>query len=153
MERRFEVFGEPVEILLTRAESGGVFTVVTQTCPPGGGPPPHVHTHEDELFQVVSGRFEMFDGATGAWTGLGAGRVAYGPRRRAHTFRNCGEVEGTMQIVVSGGPMDAFLEGMARFQMPGDLEAMVAWSAGYGISYPGLPREPTVAAEGIMTAR
>ncbi len=60
--KSFKVFGEPVEILVDGAATGGRVAVVTQVSPPGGGPPPHLHTREDETFTVLEGEYEMFDG-------------------------------------------------------------------------------------------
>ena len=95
---RFDVFGDPVELLLTGERSNGVAVVLTQTCKPGGGPPPHRHVHEDELFQAMSGHFELFDGDAGVWNPLPADVVVFAPKGGVHTFRNCGTTVGTIQI-------------------------------------------------------
>jgi quercetin dioxygenase-like cupin family protein len=139
MDSNFSVFGEPVEVLLNHNQSDGRLVVVTQTCRPGGGPPPHRHEYEDELFQTVSGRFELFDGATDSWAEIPPGRVIFSPRGSTHTFRNCGDSDGTIQIVVSGSNLDEFLFGLSRFEIPRDLQPMIDYSATFGITYPTLP--------------
>ena len=137
MQTKFEIFGEAVELLVTSDRTGGAFSIGRQTCKPGGGTPPHVHAHEDEVFSVVHGRFEVFDGKS--WTEIEKAGVILAPRGGVHCFRNCGEEEGTIQFVCSGDRFDVFLEGLARFHVPEDLQAMVDYSAEFGITYPTLP--------------
>jgi len=52
--------------------------------------------------------------------------------------RNCGEVDGTIQFICSCDRFDVFLEGLSRFTIPQDMQAMVDYSAGFGITYPTL---------------
>lgn len=137
MQTRFDIFGEPVELLVTSAQTGGNFSIGRQTCKPGSGTPPHVHQKEDEVFSVVTGRFEIFDGAT--WTEIPTNGVIFAPRGNVHCFRNCGDTDGTIQFVCSGDAFDIFLEGLSRYTIPQDMQAMVDYSATYGITYPTLP--------------
>lgn len=58
--KQFTVFGEVVDVLFSSSETGGSFSMVVQTCPPGGGPPPHIHEREDEIFLPLEGEFELF---------------------------------------------------------------------------------------------
>src|ERR1700674_4196038 len=46
----------------TAASTGRSFTVVECLTTPGGGPPPHVHTREDEFWYVLDGTFEIHIG-------------------------------------------------------------------------------------------
>jgi quercetin dioxygenase-like cupin family protein len=39
--------------LVTGEESGGAYFAMEAIVPPGGGPPPHIHTLEDETFYVL----------------------------------------------------------------------------------------------------
>jgi len=45
-------FGEEVIVHLAGAQTGGKIALWTEITPPGGGPPPHYHLNEDELFFV-----------------------------------------------------------------------------------------------------
>lgn len=137
MKTHFQIFGEPVELLVLSKQTGGAFSIGRQTCKPGSGVPPHFHQKEDEVFSVISGRFEIFNGET--WTEIPRDGVAYAPRGGVHCFRNCGETEGTIQFTCSGDAFDAFLEGLSRFTIPQDMQAMVDYSATFGIFYPTLP--------------
>lgn len=137
MKTRFEIFGEPVELLVTSDKTGGAFSIGRQTCKPGSGTPPHSHRDEDEVFSVVEGRFEIFNGET--WTEIPKDGIALASRGGVHCFRNCGDSDGTIQFVCSGGSFDVFLEGLSRYTMPQDMQVMVDYSASYGITYPTLP--------------
>lgn len=143
MQTQFDIFGQPVELLITSASTSGSFSVGRQTCTPGTGTPPHIHQHEDEVFSVVSGRFEIFDGET--WSEIPKNGVVFAPRKKVHCFRNCGDTNGTIQFVCSGDQFDVFLEGLSRYTIPDDMQAMVDYSAGYGITYPTLPPPSTSA--------
>ena len=48
--------GDLYRFLVTGAETGGAYFAMEAVVPPGGGPPPHIHTNEDETFYVVEGR-------------------------------------------------------------------------------------------------
>lgn len=137
MKRKFEIFGEPVELVVLSSETGGAFSIGRQTCKPGGGTPPHSHAFEDEVFSVVSGRFEIFDGKD--WAEIAEGGLMVARRGGVHCFRNCGAEEGTIQFVCSGDRFDIFLEGLSNYTMPQDMQAMVDYSAEFGITYPTLP--------------
>lgn len=137
MKARFDIFGQPVELKVTSDQTGGAFSVGRQTCQPGAGTPPHMHLHEDEVFSVISGRFEFFNGT--AWIEIPEGETVLARRGGVHCFRNCGDTEGVIQFVCSGAGFDVFLEGLARFSLPDDVQAIVDYSFGYGITYPTLP--------------
>jgi len=144
MNKRFDVFGEPVEMMVTSEQTHGGFSIGRQTCAPGSGTPPHIHHNEDEVFSVVSGRFEIFNGDDNTWTEIPKDGVVFAPRGHVHCFRNCGDVDGVIQFTATGDRFDVFLEGLSRFAMPQDMQAMIDYSAGYGIFYPTMP-PPTAA--------
>src|ERR1700760_1960373 len=121
MQTHFTVFGEPVELLVLSSQTGGAFSIGRQTCKPGGGTPPHMHQHEDEVFSVVSGRFEIFNGAT--WTEIPENGVVFAPRGHVHCFRNSGSTDGIIQFICSGDRFDIFLEGLSRYAVPDEMQA------------------------------
>jgi mannose-6-phosphate isomerase-like protein (cupin superfamily) len=143
MLTKFDIFGEPVELLITHDQTHGAFSIGRQTCKPGSGTPPHMHQYEDEVFSVVTGRFEIFNGET--WSEIPPNGVVYAPRGHVHCFRNCGDVDGTIQFMCSGDRFDVFLEGLSRYAVPEQMQEMVDYSAEFGITYPTLP-PPTNAA-------
>jgi mannose-6-phosphate isomerase-like protein (cupin superfamily) len=90
--KTFEVFGEPVEVLVSGEITGGLSTTLTQTSPPGGGPPPHSHAHEDETFFVLEGDYEMLQ--NGVCHKISPGQAVLGRRGGVHIFRNAGTITG-----------------------------------------------------------
>ena len=141
MLKQFDIFGQPVVLLVTSDMTAGGFSIGQQTCAPGTGVPPHVHVNEDEAFSAISGRFEIFSDEV--WTEIPTGGVVFAPRGKVHCFRNSGETDGTIQFICSGDRFDKFLEGLRVYSMPEDMQAMVDYSAEFGITYPTLP-PPTV---------
>lgn len=131
--RSFKVFGETVEVLVDGQTSNGVVAALTQTCPPGGGPPPHTHSREDETFTVLDGKFEMFNGT--GWRELNHGEVYFAPRGGVHTFRNCGAEEGKILIVCNPAGMETYLEQISRLSIPEDLEKLDDISGQFGIRF------------------
>jgi uncharacterized cupin superfamily protein len=103
--KTFRVSGEPIEVLVPGEATGGFSTTLTQISPPGGGPPPHSHTNEDETFYVLEGEYEFLN--NGAWRKAEPGRAVHAKRgsvntfRRAHTFRKAGTTAGKMLVHVS----------------------------------------------------
>jgi len=137
MQTKFDFFGEPVELFVLSEQTGGAFSIGRQTCKPGSGTPPHIHQNEDEVFSVVTGRFEIF--SNGIWTEIPKDGVIFAPRNVVHCFRNCGTTDGTIQFICSGNQFDIFLEGLSRYIIPQDMQAMIDYSATFGITYPTLP--------------
>jgi mannose-6-phosphate isomerase-like protein (cupin superfamily) len=54
--------GDIVSTKLTAQQSSGALGFVEVTCPPGGGPVPHVHPGTDETFYMISGALEFLQG-------------------------------------------------------------------------------------------
>jgi quercetin dioxygenase-like cupin family protein len=131
--KKFKVFGEPVEILLSGEQTGGLSAVILQTSPPGGGPPPHSHANEDEIFYPVEGDFEIFDGKE--WHRLDTSRAAHYRRGGIHTFRNAGTTTARILIVATPAGLEAYLEEISVLTIPQDMEKLIAISARYGITF------------------
>jgi quercetin dioxygenase-like cupin family protein len=143
VRKSFEVFGEPVDVIVNSSESGGSFAVITQVSPPGGGPPPHFHEREDEIFTVLEGEYEIFDGKE--WHPLHQGETAHVLRNQPHTFRNCGTGPGKLQaIVVPANGFEQYLEEISPLRMPQDAAKLFEISDRYGITFLP-PATPTTA--------
>src|ERR1700712_3576362 len=94
--KTFSVFGEKVEVLVNGAMTQGASAVIVQTNGPGGGPPPHSHTNEDETFMVLEGEFELV--VNGEPRPAPLGGAIFAPRGSIHTFRNVGSGPGRFLI-------------------------------------------------------
>ena len=72
-------------------ESNGAFVEMEWVLPPGCvPPPPHVHPHQVEDYEVLAGHLDVV--VDGQWRTLAPGESASVPLGVLHTFRNrCGE--------------------------------------------------------------
>ncbi|HXM81846.1 MAG TPA: cupin domain-containing protein [Burkholderiales bacterium] len=94
-------------------------TMTLAVCPPGQGPGLHSHRQTYETFTVLRGRFEL------SWNDDGAERaileqfdtVSF-PPGVCRAFRNVGDEEGILQVIITGGVHDmsdiAFTEQAKR---------------------------------------
>jgi len=135
MESRksFLVLGEKVEVLVPGEATGGASAMIIQTSPPGGGPPPHRHSKEDEYFSVLEGKFELL--IEGEWKPLLKGEAAFAPRNHWHTFRNVGDRDGRIQIVISPSGLEKYLEVIGPLVLPDDMVRLIEISNQYGIEF------------------
>lgn len=131
--KTFNVFGEPVEVLIPGEMTRGLSATITQTSPPGGGPPPHSHTNEDETFYVVEGQYELL--LDGKWVKASPGDAFHTQRGSVHTFRNAGTTTGKMLVFITPAGLEKYLEELSAFSIPNDMPAILALSERYGITF------------------
>ncbi len=98
--------GDRYTFLVTSAESGGSMFALDCEVGAGGGPPPHKHLTEDELFFVYEGSVEFTMGA-GRRT-IGVGDSAFVPRGTIHSYTNGGEQIARMVAVYSPAGMEGW---------------------------------------------
>jgi quercetin dioxygenase-like cupin family protein len=72
-------------IAISAAQSGGAFTLIEANVAFQGGPPPHIHTLEDETFYIVEGSFEFWVG--GQIILANPGDTIFAPRHVPHAWR------------------------------------------------------------------
>jgi quercetin dioxygenase-like cupin family protein len=82
-------------------------TMTLAVCPPGQGPGLHSHRRTYETFTVMKGRFEV------RWNDDGSGRAVLElydtvsfPPGVCRAFRNIGDEEGILQVIITGGVHD-----------------------------------------------
>ena len=109
---RLWIVGDTMTLMATAARTGGSLTLLENLTAPGGGPPPHVHTREDEFFYVLDGTFEIRIGDD--VHALGPGGFAFVPRGTAHNFRNTADTASRILVGFSPGGMDGFLRDSGR---------------------------------------
>jgi quercetin dioxygenase-like cupin family protein len=102
------VLGETVTIKQTAASTGGKFTVVEIQSWPGGGPPPHVHRVQDEMFYVLEGTYEFLVGNKRET--VGAGATVFVPRGTKHAYRKVETGVGRLFDLHTPGGFEAFFE-------------------------------------------
>ena len=134
--RVVRAFGDEMHLHLSKAQTHGRVTLWTNITPPGGGPPPHYHLHEDELFLPMEGRVSFF--YQGQWTPVEPGTTVFMPRGTVHTFKNTGDTPLRMVVQTAPGGFDEFFEACAAEFAQGntpDMDRIVAISAEFGIHY------------------
>ena len=81
--------GDRITFLITGAETGGAFFMAEVSVVPGGGPPPHIHSREDESFYVQQGTLAVQVGDKAL--NVSAGDFVHMPRGVVHSFKNVGQ--------------------------------------------------------------
>jgi quercetin dioxygenase-like cupin family protein len=104
--QRLWIVGDTLNFKATAAQTGGSLTALVIDCPPGSGPPPHVHANEDESFYVLEGEFGILHGEDTFRATKGA--FAFVPRGTLHRFQNIGDTDGRILIMFTPGGMDGF---------------------------------------------
>jgi len=80
--------GDRYNFLATGEETNNALFQFEAIVPAGGGPPPHIHSREDESFYVVSGGLEILVGDSTYQAK--AGDFVFIPRGTVHRFKNLG---------------------------------------------------------------
>jgi quercetin dioxygenase-like cupin family protein len=129
------VVGDVIRIHIGSAETGGVFSMIEEISPPGGGPPPHIHRDEDEGFYVLEGEVEFLLGDR--WVRVAPGASAFGKRGVPHTFRNVGSAPSRVLATISPGGFERFFEEVDRMAQsaPPTPEQLVALGGRYGLQF------------------
>ncbi len=108
---------------------------------PGGGPPLHVHTREDEYFHVLEGEATFWvDGKVHV---ARAGQSFFAPRNVPHTFKNCSDAPFRMLCIATPGHIEPFFDfGVANPDgtEPADdvvIERIIKTAPDYGMTILG----------------
>ncbi|MEU9877473.1 cupin domain-containing protein [Streptomyces phaeochromogenes] len=109
------------------------YSLFEYTIPPQtDGPPPHLHTREDESFICLAGRLDVHLG--GEDFVLEHGDYLFLPRDVVHAFRNPYEQESRVISVVSPAGLERYYQALADMP-PGhkDISLMKKIMADFGI--------------------
>ena len=131
--KSFPLFVETIHVFVSSEMSQDAAAVLVTDVPPGGGPPPHTHSREDETFTALEGDFELL--VEGKWVGIPVGVPVFAPRGHSHTFRNAGTTPGRLQVVATPGGMDEFLEQLSKFSLATQMPEVMALAGRYGITF------------------
>jgi uncharacterized cupin superfamily protein len=105
---RYGAGGGLYRIVATPAETGNTHFAFEAIEPPGGGPPLHIHTREDEFFLVLEGEISFYIG--GRVIRAGAGQSAFVPKGVAHCFKNCSDRSARLLVLFTPGDIEGFFE-------------------------------------------
>ena len=117
--RTIAVVGDVYRFLATGGNTNGKYALWEAIVPPGGGPPPHVHSREEEGFYILEGEitFQIGEERVVATAGMFANMPVGTP----HSFRN--ESSKSAKMLISIAP--AGLENMFfEVGVPVDQEAI-----------------------------
>lgn len=126
--RRLQVAGDSYRMLAVGADTDQSYMIFEAQVPPGGGPPFHSHTREEEGFYVLDG--EITFEADGATVVAGPGTAINLPKGSRHRFGNRSERPARMLIYCAPAGIEAMFEA-ADGRPPQELMALCA---GYGIT-------------------
>lgn len=123
--QRYGAAGGRYTIAATSAETRNTLFALEVTEPPGGGPPLHLHTREEEFFFVLDGEITFW--VDGRVTKAGPGGTAFVPRNVPHCFKNCTGSVARVLVLFTPGDIEGFFDyGRATGpEVPSD-EAIVA---------------------------
>jgi quercetin dioxygenase-like cupin family protein len=113
-------------------DTKGVVSVVRVFVPPDNGPPPHVHSREEEIHTVVRGHYRYRHGDMEI--DAPPGTSVFMPRGVPHVFKNISNEPGEhLLTLIPGGLEKMFREvSAAKLQMPRDSQKydQISWKYG-----------------------
>jgi len=138
-----------VQVRIPFAAAPDGISILEHRAPAGDSPPLHIHTTEDEVFQILDGRIRVRIGNEESVFGPGAILIA--PKGVAHTYRVESREGGHWLTVTVRGDFERFVRTMARpaeraaLPPPGGpptqeaVEAITATARRFGIEIVGPP--------------
>lgn len=139
--RTIAVVGEVYRFLATGEDTNGKYATWEAIVPPGGGPPPHIHSREEESFYILEGEitFQIGDERVVATAGMFANMSVGTP----HSFKNESGKPAKMLISVAPAGLEKMFfevsvplaEGATTALPPSheDIEKLLAVAPRYGI--------------------
>jgi mannose-6-phosphate isomerase-like protein (cupin superfamily) len=109
---RIWIVGDTMTFKATGESTAGSLMLFENLTEPAGGPPPHIHTREDEFWYVLDGTFEIRIGDE--VHAVGPGGFAYAPRGTVHNFRNTAETPSRILVGFTPGGMEGFFRESGR---------------------------------------
>ena len=105
--RTIAVVGDVYRFLATDEDTDGKYALWEAIVPPGGGPPPHVHSREEEGFYILEGEitFQIGEERVVATAGMFANMPVGTP----HTFKNESSQLAKMLITVAPDGLEQML--------------------------------------------
>jgi quercetin dioxygenase-like cupin family protein len=98
--RTLAVVGDVYRFLATGEDTNGKYALWEAIVPPGGGPPPHAHSREEEGFYVLEGEISIL--VEGERLVAGPGMFANMPVGTPHSFKN--ETDRPARMLISVAP-------------------------------------------------
>jgi len=132
-DRSLRYMGGFMTIHADSQNTNGKFALIEFSGAPGGEPPLHVHTNEDEMFYVLEGKLKVHRG--GEELILEPGDSAFAPRNIPHTFKILSSYARGLVYITPGGFENYFRELSGD---PAELPSparIVKTASRYGITF------------------
>ena len=139
--RTIAVVGDVYRFLATGENTNGKYAMFEAIVPPGGGPPPHVHSREEEGFYIIEGEITFFIGNQRLIAS--AGMFANMPVGTPHSFKNESGKPARMLISVAPAGLEQMFFEVGVPMPPGattaapptkeEIERLLAAAPRYGI--------------------
>jgi quercetin dioxygenase-like cupin family protein len=137
----FSAAGDVYRVLASGDRTGGVYALSEIRVSPNNGPPPHIHSYDDEAFFVLEGEI-TFQVGKDKIVG-GPGTFIQGPRGIPHTFKNNGQSAARMLVLVMPSGFENFVKEFAQplpsFDSPAipvtqeEIDKLIAVAPKYGL--------------------
>jgi quercetin dioxygenase-like cupin family protein len=143
----FSAVGDVYRVLASGQQTAGVYALSEIRVSPNNGPPPHIHSREDECFFVLEGEvdFQIGDEKITARPGT----FIQGPRDIAHSFKNNTQLPARILGFVTPAGFENFFnefaQPVASFDSPAippskeEVDKLLAAAPKYGLQI--LPNE------------
>ena len=139
--RTVSLVGDVYRFLATGEDTNCKYTLIEALVGPGGGPPPHVHSREEEGFYILEG--EITFTINGERVVATAGMFANMPVGTPHSFKNESNKPAKMLVSVAPAGLEKMFmeigaplaEGATAALLPTreDIEKLLAVAPKYGI--------------------
>jgi len=115
-------------------DTKGVVSLVRVFVPPDSGPPPHVHSREDEIHTVLRGHYRYRHGDE--VVDAPPGTSIFMPRGIPHGFKNISSEPGEHLVTLLPGGLEKMFREIsaANLQLPRDLGKFDTLSWKYGVT-------------------
>lgn len=139
--RTIAAVGDVYRFLAVGADTDGKYALWEAIVPPGGGPPPHVHSREEEGFYILEGEitFTIGEKRVVATAGMFANMSVGTP----HSFKNESGKPAKMLISVAPAGLEQMFFEVGQAVAPGattapppskeDIEKLLAIAPRYGV--------------------
>jgi mannose-6-phosphate isomerase-like protein (cupin superfamily) len=139
--RTIAVVGDVYRFMATSDDTNGKYATWEAIVPPGGGPPPHVHSREEESFYILEGEitFQVGEERVVATAGMFANMSVGTP----HSFKNESNQPAKMIISIAPAGLEKMFfefgvplpEGSTSALPPtkDEIEKLLAIAPKYGI--------------------
>ena len=139
--RTVAVVGDVYRFMATGEDTNGKYALWEAIVPPGGGPPPHVHSREEEAFYILEGEITFHIGEERVVAT--AGMFANMPVGTPHSFKNESGKPAKMLISVAPAGLEQMFfevgvplaEGATTALPPTkeEIEKLLAIAPRYGV--------------------